>query len=124
VGLNNFDGTISPPTGIHSLTAGFFTITDTNTSTGCVGIKLTDTSSSQDFKYVLNNTDSGFPAPATQAWQSGTHGATGVTIAGANTGENVFQAVLDDGTSVITGIVGNFTFPTNMCRDLGGAGGA
>jgi hypothetical protein len=97
---------------------------------GCSGVELADTSAAgTGFDFNLN---SGGAAAST----TGTAGSPGLplgTVPTANTPNsgylgNVFQAVLKDGSSMISGVVGDINGPTQgsgntTCIDVGGVAG-
>jgi hypothetical protein len=111
--------------GTNSITIGSFTLADGDAigGTGCTGIKLTDTSSTVNYEY---GADAG-------TWVATPHGtATNVTGGpGASLPSVLFQALLDTNsstTSMVTGIVGDFTGPAEVsgnlpCDDVGGFAG-
>jgi hypothetical protein len=124
-GLNNFDKTLTTAGQVNSVTVGQFTVSDSEalSGSGCNDIMLTDNSST-GVKYAYTDTDfSGFNGDQAA-------GSAGALDLGTDDGSIVLQAFLQDGSSMLTGIVGDdddFT-PTNAnglteCVDLGGVSG-
>jgi hypothetical protein len=123
-GLNNFDAYLTTAGAVNSLTVGSFTISNADQlgGGGCSGINITDTSSTQGMWYDHNNIDGSF---------SHTAAPTGaVFLDDPGDSQNTFQAFLDNGSSMITGMVGNSgsdltPAPSGNipCVDLGGASG-
>jgi hypothetical protein len=124
-GLNNFNKDLTTAGQVNAVTIGSFTLSDSEAldGSGCNGVLLTDNSTT-GVKYDYSHTDfSGFNGDQAA-------GSAGALDLGTDDGSIVLQAFLQDGSSMLTGIVGDdddFT-PTNAnglteCVDLGGVSG-
>ena len=100
-GLNNWDGFLKTPGQVQSVTIGSFTVSDADAVNGggCTMATLTNDSSAQDAHYDVAGPG---PGPTTLA-----AGSTLPVEASADTYNNVFQAALLDGSSMVSGLVGN-----------------
>ena len=128
-GLNNFDKYLTTGGEVNSVTIGQFTVSDNETLAGggCGGITLTDNSPT-GVKYAYTEAD--FAANANSGWSAlNAAGSAGATNLGT---DDTFQtqAILQDGSSMLTATVGNnddITSPlaNNLqpCIDVGGLAG-
>jgi hypothetical protein len=132
---------------VHSVTIGKFTVFDgeSPSGTGCNGIKITDNGSVDaglsrgtgdgdtggDYGNAFFFSDVIGPAsPATSSTDFVAPASETVGIGqGVDFGNLLFQAILEDGTSMVTGDVGDATSPTALasglhpCADVGGVSG-
>ena len=138
-GLNSYDKLLVTAGASHAMTVGFLTLSDANNSTGggCTGIVLT----------VPGGTLVGNGGPGWSFWTTDdAGGGTGQTSSGqglrlpgditagtvaitSGIQNNLFSAVVNDGSSMITGIVSDSTVVNtghspNACRDWGGFAGS
>ena len=103
-GLNNWDSVLNTPSQVQSVTIGSFTVFDSDLpdGTGCSFIQVANNSASQNADYGIGQFDTfgdqGI-APGTTTTFPGGVGAGFVNV--------LFQGALLDGSSMITGIVGN-----------------
>ncbi|HZU59965.1 MAG TPA: hypothetical protein VE983_03325 [Solirubrobacteraceae bacterium] len=130
-GLNNWDGFLTAPDQTQSVTVGKFTLFDSDKAagTGCSDIYLSDNSSSSNATGALY---------LNEAYDSYTIDSGGntedITDGGGNSNDggyllNPFQFYLEDGSSMITGMVGNGpgnTEPNSVipCVNVGGLAGS
>lgn len=131
-GLNNFDKYLTTAGQVNSVTIGQFTVSDNETLSGggCGGITLTDNSAS-GVKYAYSYVD--FANNQNNGWSAAqSAGSSGATNFGAANVDNslIVQAVLADGSSMLTGTVGNNDDITTAqannlqpCIDVGGLAG-
>jgi hypothetical protein len=93
---------LSSPGTVHSVTIGSFTVSDADATggTGCVGTTLTDNSASQGYDFSTNALNGSWTAET-----SSTVSPIG-TVPGNNPDE-LFMANLNDGSSMITALVGD-----------------
>jgi hypothetical protein len=117
---------LNTPGSVKSVTIGSFTVSDAdlNGGGGCSGISLTNTSSSQTADVYTN----GAGAPTSTAATTRAPGSPPFTFAGQGSFLNEFQAVLEDGSSMITGIVGSGNTHAQQngnfgCINVGGIAG-
>jgi hypothetical protein len=110
-----------------SVTFGSFTVSDSDQlgGGGCSAITLSDNNPNVDADYA-DNGGGGLGHGATMGRP--THSAPQTIGNGAGTFLNLFQAVLEDGSSMITGDVGNEdakVLPSGNlpCVNVGGVGG-
>ena len=124
-GLNNFDKTLNTAGEVNSVTVGQFTVSDSEalSGSGCNDLTLTDNSASGT-KYAY--TDGDFTS-----WTTGNaSGSAGALDLSTDDGSIVLQAFLQDGSSMLTGLVGDndANAPSNgavttTCIDVGGVAG-
>ena len=93
---------LSSPGTVHSVTIGSFTVSDADATggSGCLGTTLTDNSSTQGYDFSENTLNG--------SWTAET--ATTVSAIGTTAGNDpneLFMANLNDGSSMITGLVGD-----------------
>ena len=112
-GLTNFNQRTTG-TSTHSITIGSFTVSDAVTAGVCGGINISDTSATLNYEFGEDGN-----AFSTNI----THG-TPTQIAANDGSSHAFQATLSDGSSGITGLVGDYSSATGpTCVDLGGFAG-
>ncbi len=142
--LNNWDGVLKTPGAVQSLTIGSFTVSDADALAGggCTVIALANNSASEtaDSDLALNNAPnspsfanpvsaSGIAPGSNESVQQGGAGPPGFTPSvEANSFLNAFQAALEDGSSMITGLVGNDSGTAQPngnlpCINVGGVAG-
>ena len=124
-GLNNYDMLLSTPGQVHSVTIGQFTISDADNvgGGGCNGVTLTDNSATQ--AYDMSQPTGWGAYDVDGDWSTGNTNTWKISW---DTGAGVFQAVLEDGSSMITGTVGDKTLAAlpssnKPCVDVGGVAG-
>ena len=122
-GLNNWDGVLKTPGQVQSVTIGSFTVSDADQvdGDGCSNVTLTNNSSSQTASYNAGALGSGATGTLIP-------GSSPVPVGGAGTFNNVFQAVLMDGSSMVSGLVGNYDGTQQPsgnlpCINVGGVAG-
>jgi hypothetical protein len=123
-GGNNFDKVLNTAGQVNSITIGQFSVVDSEelSGGGCNDVELVDNSSAGT-KYNVGAFES-------ETWSAdrGT-GVTGETELAGNEPNGLFQAVLVDGSSMISGNVGDLDAETDLpngldpCYDVGGAAG-
>ena len=155
--MSNWDGVLKTPGQVQSLTIGSFTLSDADAvgGAGCSVITLTNNSSSEnaDFSRAMNAIEpttfgpsgtihtgnpevDGNNGPAanslyvegTTEWWRGFPTAESYFYAEPGRFLNPFQAALEDGSSMITGLVGNDNGTQQPsgnypCINVGGAAG-
>jgi hypothetical protein len=127
-GLNNFDKYLTTAGQVNSVTVGHFTISDSESvsGTGCNGLTITDNSSTVKYDFAHDDDYDSFSQYDTTdnalALEDSTPPATDETVG--------FQAFLDDGSSMVTGHVGDgdddtTALPSGLqpCIDVGGVAG-
>ena len=127
-GLNNWDSLLSTPGQTESITVGSFTVSDFDQlgGGGCSDITLADNNPNVAADYA-DNGGGGVGHPPTHA--AITHASPYPAVGnGAGTFLNLFQAALEDGSSMITGYVGNengtqLTNGNFPCINVGGVAG-
>jgi hypothetical protein len=122
-GLNNWDGVLKTPGQVQSVTVGSFTVFDSDmvSGGGCSDIQVTNNSSSQtaDYDTYLNYSSNSYRI------------APGATLDAISSGDflNPIQAVLEDGSSMFTALVGNengtaLASGNKPCINVGGVAGS
>jgi hypothetical protein len=141
-GLNNFDNVLKTPGQVESVTIGKFTVfvADQVNGDGCGTLNLTNNSSGTEADYARYNDDQAYIAAraANNPDDAGPvdPGATvdvsneGGSTTAANNGELLIplQALLQDGSSMLTGQLGIWTGPASPsgnspCITVGGLAG-
>jgi hypothetical protein len=112
---------MATPGQVHSVTIGAFTVSDADQpgGAGCLGVSVTDNSKTD---YYIGNGNGG-------TWSGETPPSTVFKYLPAGYhSNNLFQAVLVDGSSMATGDVADVNGPTTAsgntpCYDVGGVAG-
>ena len=127
--LNNFDKLLTTAGEVNAVTVGQFTVSDNEAlnGSGCGGVTLTDNSST-GVKYAYSEVN--FKANSNIGWQqNNAAGSGGATNFGADNSFTI-QAFVQDGTSMLTGTVGDNDAVTPLlannlqtCVDVGGVAG-
>ena len=125
-GLNNWDANLTTAGQVNSVTVGSFTISDADAlgGGGCNGVTLTDNTTK---KYDFAETTTAFAFDTDGDWDNGVAASTTQTLADLTAGA-VFQAMLGNGSSMVSGVVGdnNGSVQSNgdiPCIDVGGIAG-
>ena len=125
-GLNNWDANLTTPGQVNAVTIGSFTVSDADAigGGGCNGVTLSDTSTK---KYDFAETTTAYAYDTDGDWDTGLAATSTQTLAD-QTGGAVFQAALTNGSSMISGVVGdvNGSAASNgniPCIDVGGVAG-
>lgn len=152
--MNNWDSVLKTPGQVESITEGSFTIFDSDLTggTGCSAIQLTNNSASQTAELAFTFPYDGYVVMMSQAlannppsYNLAAWANPQITVAPGTTDTNLFadsynsqtpgnelgdtfQAVLDDGSSMMTGQIGNWngTALSNgnvPCVNAGGVAG-
>ena len=149
-GLNNFDMHLTTPGQTHAVTIGGFTVADIDNidgTSGCTGVVLfANNKNGPTCGYTNNDSGSetsthGYSAEdgggvGGDQWNDGLTPGTPTPaggpgeflLAACDAGNDAFQALLDDGSSMLTGNVGDMDISSTAttparCIDVGGVAG-